>query len=199
MFTTDTETLLAALDTVAVSMATNDTRPVLEAALIQVAGGSLTAVSADGFVLAVVEVDEVQGEYDQLLKAEGIKAAIALMKRVKKNERASTPVTVDIGSISVDGFGSVPTVEQHGTFPQWGKLIPEKSDEYSKLGLTPKLIKGVMTVADRYARSHIVHMYPGTAPNTPMVFEWPIGNHTEVRFVVMPVMIPGWQAEKLTS
>ncbi|MBA7564533.1 hypothetical protein ES708_06196 [subsurface metagenome] len=118
--------LAEALNRVLPFTATDDTRPVLQCIKFIAKEGKLTLVSADGFRLAIVNLDYDDGEGEALINRDDLKGVASALRRAKRarvsfgNEDVTIPSSLIIDTELI----RYKWVSVGGNFPEYEKLIP---------------------------------------------------------------------------
>ena len=118
--------LAEALNRVLPFTATDDSRPVLQCVKFIAKEGKLTLVSADGFRLAIVNLDYDDGEGEALVSRDDLKGVSNALKRAKRarvsfgNEDVTIPSSLIIDTELI----RYKWVSVGGSFPEYEKLIP---------------------------------------------------------------------------
>jgi len=118
--------LAEALNRVLPFTATDDTRPVLQCVKFIAKEGKLTLVSADGFRLAIVNLDYDDGEGEALINRDDLKGVSNALKKSKRarvsfgNEDVTIPSSLIIDTELI----RYKWVSVGGNFPEYEKLIP---------------------------------------------------------------------------
>jgi DNA polymerase-3 subunit beta len=116
--------LAEALNRVLPFTAKDDNRPVLQCVNFTAKEGKLTLVSADGFRLAVVNLDYDDGEGQALINRRDL-AGIANALRKARRARISFDTTTHIHALTLDTeLIRYKWVSVEGAFPDYEKLIP---------------------------------------------------------------------------
>ncbi len=119
--------LADALSRVIPFVAKDDARPILQCVKFIAKEGKLTLVSADGFRLAIIDLDYDDGEGQALVNADDLKGIANALKRAKRAR-----VSFEPSGESLDGMSLIIDTELirykwisvNGDYPDYGKLIP---------------------------------------------------------------------------
>ena len=119
--------LSEALNRVLPFTATEDTRPVLQCVNFVAGEGKLTLISADGFRLAVVNLDYDDGEGKVLVNREELKGIAGALRKAKR-----VRIGFERSGDTLDGMSLIIDTEAirykwrgaDGQFPNYGELIP---------------------------------------------------------------------------
>jgi len=136
--------LAEALNRVLPFTATDDSRPVLQCVKFIAKEGKLTLVSADGFRLAIVNLDYDDGEGEALVSRDDLKGVSNALKRAKRarvsfgNEDVTIPSSLIIDTELI----RYKWVSVGGSFPEYEKLIPTEFNYSAHLD-TIEAIKAV--------------------------------------------------------
>ncbi|MCL0079840.1 hypothetical protein M1O18_02935, partial [Dehalococcoidia bacterium] len=116
--------LADALNRVLPFTAKDDTRPVLQCVKLVAESGKLTLVSADGFRLAIVNLDCHDAQGQALISADDLKGIAGALKRAKRAriEISDEGLTIDTELIRYKWANS------DGVYPDFEKLIPAEKD-----------------------------------------------------------------------
>jgi DNA polymerase III sliding clamp (beta) subunit (PCNA family) len=116
--------LAEALNRVLPFTAKDDNRPVLQCVNFVAKEGKLTLVSADGFRLAVVNLDYDDGEGQALVKRDDITGVANALRRAKR-ARVSFDTATHIPALTIDTeLIRYKWSSADGSFPDYEKLIP---------------------------------------------------------------------------
>jgi DNA polymerase-3 subunit beta len=116
--------LAEALNRVLPFTAKDDNRPVLQCVYFTAKEGKLTLVSADGFRLAVVNLDYDDSEGQALINR-GVLTGVANALRRAKRVRVSFDTTTHIPALTIDTeLIRYKWTSADGSFPDYEKLIP---------------------------------------------------------------------------
>jgi DNA polymerase III sliding clamp (beta) subunit (PCNA family) len=137
--------LSEALNRVLPFTATEDTRPVLQCVLFKAGEGKLTLVSADGFRLAVVTLDYVEGEGQALVSRDDLRGIANALRKAKRAR-----ISFEKSGESLDGMSLIIDTEAirykwrgaDGQFPDYQKLIPTEFNTFAHFD-TIEAIKAV--------------------------------------------------------
>jgi len=136
--------LAEALNRVLPFTAWGDDRPVLSCVLFLAREGKLTLVSADGFRLAVVNLDYDDGEGQVLVNRNELKGIANALKRAKRARVSfeGEDVTKPSSLILDTDLIRYKWVSYGGSFPEWQKLIPTEFNTFAHFD-TIEAIKAV--------------------------------------------------------
>jgi len=136
--------LAEALNRVLPFTAWGDDRPVLSCVLFLAKEGKLTLVSADGFRLAVVNLDYDDGEGQVLVNRNELKGIANALKRAKRARVSfeGEDVTKPSSLILDTDLIRYKWVSYGGSFPEWQKLIPTEFNTFAHFD-TIEAIKAV--------------------------------------------------------
>jgi len=124
----DPEVLHQAIDQVAISAATDDSRPVLTGVDVVLEGDQLTLAAADGFRLSVRHV-ALEKAVDERVEVIIPSRALTELSRLLPEE--SDPVELTLNATRTQALFKLKSVELvaqliQGTFPNYNQLIPEE-------------------------------------------------------------------------
>ena len=119
--------LAEALSRVLPFTATDDDRPILQCVKFIAKEGKLTLVSADGFRLAIVNLDYDDGEGEALINRDDLKGIASALRKANRARVGFEP-----SGESLDGMSLIIDTEliryrwvsNSGNFPEYEKLIP---------------------------------------------------------------------------
>jgi len=127
---------------------TEDTRPVLACVNFVAKDGKLLLVSADGFRLAVVNLDYDDGEGQALVNRDDLKGIVSALKRAKRAR-----VSFEAGGQSIGGYSLIIDTELirykwvsvNADYPDYKKLIPTDFTTYASFD-TVEAIKAISSL-----------------------------------------------------
>jgi len=136
--------LADALNRVLPFTATDDARPTLQCVKFVAKEGKLTLVSADGFRLAIINLDYDDGEGEALINRDDLKGVANALKRAKRARISfgDEDVTIPSSLIIDTELIRYKWVSVGGNFPEYQKLIPTEFN-YSAHFDTVEAIKAV--------------------------------------------------------
>jgi len=137
--------LSEALNRVLPFTATDDNRPVLQCVNFVAKEGKLTLVSADGFRLAVINLDYDDGEGQALVNRDDLKGIVNALKQAKRAR-----VSFEPSGESLDGMSLIIDTELirykyigwDGSYPDYEKLIPSEFNAFAHFD-TVEAVKAV--------------------------------------------------------
>ena len=127
--------------------ASDDARPILQCVKFVAKEGKLTLVSADGFRLAVVNLDYDDGEGQALVNRDDLKGIVSALKRAKRAR-----VSFEAGGQSIGGYSLIIDTELirykwvsvNADYPDYKKLILTRFADFKALAIpfrSSRLIK----------------------------------------------------------
>jgi len=125
--------------------ATDDARPILQCVNFVAKDGKLTLVGADGFRLALINLDYDDGEGQALINRDDLKGMVNALKRAKRAR-----VSFEAGGETIGGYSLIIDTELirykwvsvNGDYPDYGKLIPTEFNTFAHFD-TVEAIKAV--------------------------------------------------------
>jgi DNA polymerase-3 subunit beta len=163
--------LAEALNRVLPFTAKEDNRPVLQCVLFKAKEGKLTMVSADGFRLAVVNLD-YDGEGKALINCDDLKG---IANALRKAHRVA--LSFEASGDSLDGTSLVIDTEitrykwrgADGSFPDYEKLIPTETIVTAHLDTVEavKAIASLKVLADSKSYPIDLHLNGGVVMSSP--------------------------------
>ena len=136
--------LAEALNRVLPFTATDDNRPVLQYVKFIAKEGKLTMVSADGFRLAIVNLDYDDGEGEALINRDDLKGVASALSKAKRARISfgDEDVTIPSSLIIDTELIRYKWVSSGGSFPEYQKLIPTEFNSFASFD-TIEAIKAV--------------------------------------------------------
>jgi len=136
--------LAEALNRVLPFTATDDNRPVLQCVNFVAKEGKLTLVSADGFRLAIVNLDYDDGEGEALINRDDLKGVASALSKAKRARISfgDEDVTIPSSLIIDTELIRYKWVSSGGNFPEYQKLIPTEFNTFASFD-TIEAIKAV--------------------------------------------------------
>jgi len=136
--------LAEALNRVLPFTATDDNRPVLQCVKFIAKEGKLTMVSADGFRLAIVNLDYDDGEGEALINRDDLKGVASALSKAKRARISfgDEDVTIPSSLIIDTELIRYKWVSSGGSFPEYQKLIPTEFNSFASFD-TIEAIKAV--------------------------------------------------------
>jgi hypothetical protein len=163
--------LAEALNRVLPFTAKEDNRPVLQCVLFRAKEGKLTIVSADGFRLAVVNLD-YDGEGEALISRDDLRG---IANALRKAHRVA--LSFEASGESLDGTSLVIDTEitrykwrgADGQFPDYEKLIPTEANVNAHLDTVEagKAIASLKALADSKSYPIDLHLNGGVVMSSP--------------------------------
>jgi DNA polymerase-3 subunit beta len=163
--------LSEALNRVLPFTAKEDNRPVLQCVLFRAKEGKLTMVSADGFRLAVVNLD-YDGEGEAMINRDDLRGIANALRRAHR-----VALSFEASGESLDGTSLVIDTEitryrwrgADGTFPDYEKLIPTEANVTAHLDTVEagKAIASLKVLADSKSYPIDLHLNGGMVMSSP--------------------------------
>jgi len=133
-----------------------DDRPVLKCVNFEAKDGKLTLVSADGFRLAVTNLDYADGEGQALINGDDLKGVANALRKAKR-----VRVSFEAGGNTIGGYSLIIDTELvrykwqgvNGDYPDYQKLIPTEFNCYASFDTVEaiKATNSLKAIADSKA------------------------------------------------
>ncbi len=124
-FTMEAAVLKEAIGQVVFAAASDDTRPVLAGVLMRISGGTLTLAAADGFRLAVRNVDLPAGPELQMIVPARTLSEVARLLPSEEGQEVTVSATASGNQVHFS-FGKTDVTSRliEGQFPDYQRIIP---------------------------------------------------------------------------